>query len=109
MNLALMEGVSAERLSSLISESKKVVEECILETRTMSHLLHPPLLDEAGLASAARNFVEEFSRRSGMPVQVEIPPDFERLDIPTESRCSELQECLQTFIGILGARTHSSV
>ena len=55
-----------------IAECVKSVDEAILGTRTISHLLHPPLLDEAGFESAARWFVEGFSQRSGIPVSLTI-------------------------------------
>ena len=45
---------------------------CITETRTVSHLLHPPLLDEAGFGSAARWFVEGFAERSGIAVDLRL-------------------------------------
>ena len=45
----------------------------------MSHLLHPPLLDEAGLESALRWFVEGFAQRSGIEVTVHLAPEFGRL------------------------------
>jgi two-component system, NarL family, sensor kinase len=55
----------------------------VTETRTLSHLLHPPLLDEAGFASAARDYVEEFARRSGIEVGISLDlPD--RLPSDTE-------------------------
>ena len=55
-----------------LAESVKSVDEAILGTRTISHLLHPPLLDEAGFDSAARWYVEGFSQRSGIPVKLVI-------------------------------------
>jgi signal transduction histidine kinase len=45
----------------------------------MSHLLHPPLLDEAGLESALRWFVEGFAQRSGVSVDLELSPELGRL------------------------------
>ena len=45
----------------------------------MSYLLHPPLLDEAGLGLALRSYVEGFSARSGIDVDVEVPDSLERL------------------------------
>jgi signal transduction histidine kinase len=42
------------------------------ETRTLSHLLHPPLLDEIGFASAATSYVEEFARRSGIESDISL-------------------------------------
>jgi two-component system NarL family sensor kinase len=55
-----------------IAECVKSIDEAILGTRTISHLLHPPLLDEAGFESAARWYVEGFSQRSGIPVSLTI-------------------------------------
>ena len=63
----------------LLSECLETVDRCIVETRTMSHLLHPPLLDEAGFRSAARCFVEGFSSRSKVKVRLDLPEDFPRL------------------------------
>src|ERR1017187_269818 len=50
----------------------KMLDDSISETRTISHLLHPPLLDEAGLNSACRWFVEGFGKRSGIDVNLDI-------------------------------------
>jgi PAS domain S-box-containing protein len=63
----------------LLVECADILERAISETRTLSHLLHPPLLDEAGLASAASWFVAGFSQRSGIPVSLDLPPDLQRL------------------------------
>ena len=42
------------------------------ETRTLSHLLHPPLRDEVGFASAATNYVRGFARRSGIEIDISV-------------------------------------
>jgi PAS domain S-box-containing protein len=63
----------------LLEQCSQMVDECIVETRTMSHLLHPPLLDENGLISAVRWYVEGFATRSGIEVQMNIPPAIPRL------------------------------
>src|SRR5438874_1053272 len=63
----------------LLVECADILERAIAETRTLSHLLHPPLLDEAGFASAASWFVAGFSQRSGIPVSLDLPPDLQRL------------------------------
>jgi signal transduction histidine kinase len=55
------------------------------DLRTVSHLLHPPLLDEMGLQSALRWFVEEFSKRSKIPVEVELAPSLGRLSRECET------------------------
>jgi signal transduction histidine kinase len=51
---------TAERTQALIEQASR-------EIRTMSHLLHPPLLDEVGLDSALRWYVDGFSERSKIP------------------------------------------
>jgi signal transduction histidine kinase len=61
--------------ASLASECSDLVSQCLTETRTISHLLHPPLLDEMGFCSATRLFVDGFSRRSGLNVKLDLPPD----------------------------------
>jgi signal transduction histidine kinase len=70
--------------NSYISESMTLLDSAMTETRTISHLLHPPLLDETGLASAARWYVEGFSERSGIPTSLDIPEDFGRLPASLE-------------------------
>jgi signal transduction histidine kinase len=65
--------------NTLVSESMKLLDEAMAETRTISHLLHPPLLDETGFGSAARWYVEGFSKRSGIPTTLDIPEDLGRL------------------------------
>jgi signal transduction histidine kinase len=68
----------------LLKEIDKLLNESVSETRTISHLLHPPLLDEVGLASAARWFVEGFAKRSGVEVTTDIPDEPGRLPRPAE-------------------------
>jgi signal transduction histidine kinase len=63
----------------LLEDLNGFADEALQEIRTTSYLLHPPLLDEAGIASAARWFVEGFAKRSGIQAQVEIVSDFGRL------------------------------
>lgn len=75
---------SPEKSKMLLAECTDVVEKSIVETRTLSHLLHPPLLDEAGFASAASWFVTGFSQRSGIPVELELPDDLPRLSEAVE-------------------------
>ena len=53
--------------------------------RTLSYLLHPPFLDEAGLVSALRWYVEGFSRRSGITVSLDLPEGFPRLSRDVET------------------------
>src|SRR5579859_1386876 len=63
--------------------------------RTISHLLHPPLLDEAGLSSALRWYVDGFGQRSGIVVDLDLPQDLERLPSELETAIFRVvQECL---------------
>jgi signal transduction histidine kinase len=76
-------------------ENAKLVEQISSEIRTMSHLLHPPLLDEVGLASALRWYVDEFAVRSKIAVQLEVSGDFGRLTNDMEIAIFRMvQECL---------------
>jgi signal transduction histidine kinase len=98
MNSGVLQAEShklSPRAAKCIAENADMVEEINRQIRTMSHLLHPPLLDEAGLASALRWYVEGFSERSKIEVNLHIPSDFQRL--PNEMELSlfrMVQECL---------------
>ena len=65
--------------SSHLRDARALVDRSISDTRTLSHLLHPPLLDEAGFISAAKWYVEGFGRRSGIAAQLDLPPHVHRL------------------------------
>jgi PAS domain S-box-containing protein len=67
------------KLNAIASESSDIVDRCLAETRTISHLLHPPLLDEAGFYTAARDYIDGFSRRSGIIVEFNTPSEVARL------------------------------
>ncbi len=59
-------------------EAAEMSRTCAREVRTISHLLHPPLLDEIGLSAAVRWYAEGFAARSAIQVQVEVPQDLDR-------------------------------
>ena len=67
-----------------LQDCLKLLDDSISETRTISHLLHPPLLDEAGLNSASRWFVEGFGKRSGIDVNLDIRDGAGRFPEATE-------------------------
>jgi signal transduction histidine kinase len=78
-----------------LSENVAMVEQISSEIRTMSHLLHPPLLDAAGLTSALRWYVDGFSERSKIKVDLNIPEDVGRLSDEMEIAIFRMiQECL---------------
>lgn len=70
---------SAAETQELITTSAALIQESVAETRTLSYLLHPPLLDEFGLGSATKWYIEGFSSRSKIDVKIEIDPHFGRL------------------------------
>jgi two-component system NarL family sensor kinase len=69
---------------ALFSDAAQLADRAIEEIRTMSYLLHPPLLDEIGFACAAEWFIEGFAKRSGLKVRLDIAPDHERLPMSME-------------------------
>jgi PAS domain S-box-containing protein len=87
--------IGTESTRRLLIECNEVLEQCLSETRTISYLLHPPLLDEAGLSSAIRWFVEGFAQRSGIEVALDIPDQIPRLSNEIETTVFRiLQESL---------------
>ena len=81
--------------ADLLSDCGVMVDQLSREIRTISHLLHPPLLDAAGLASAIRWYVDGFSHRSNIKVAVQIDSELGRLPAEVEiSLFRVVQECL---------------
>ena len=82
MNLTLANRSAAKidpKARQALSKSLEVAEQCLNEMRTLSYLLHPPLLDEEGLASALAWYGNGFAERSGIKIDLEVPPNFGRL------------------------------
>jgi signal transduction histidine kinase len=97
MNLAAV-GADIERLAktaTTIADSSALVNDMSSDIRTISYLLHPPLLDEAGLSSALTWYIKGFSERSKIEVDLRIPQDFGRLSRDLETAIFRVvQECL---------------
>jgi PAS domain S-box-containing protein len=70
---------SSRKLRRLASQSHALADQCIQEVRTLSYLLHPPMLDEAGLEDAIRHYVSGFSERTGIEVKLRVSPRFGRM------------------------------
>jgi len=78
------------------------------EIRTLSYLLHPPLLDEIGLESALKDYVDGFSERSKIAVQLNMDADFGRLSTEAEIALFRVvQECLTNIHRHSGSSTAS--
>jgi PAS domain S-box-containing protein len=70
---------SSRKLRKLASQCRALANQCIREVRTLSYLLHPPMLDEAGLEDAIRHYAEGFTKRTGIAVELEISRRFGRM------------------------------
>jgi len=71
---------STERkLRRLLSECKALAEKCVRDIRTLSYVLHSPVLDQAGLSGAIRDYVKGFTQRSGIQVTLELAPGIGRM------------------------------
>jgi PAS domain S-box-containing protein len=94
MNIAQLQDGSGNN-AQILEDSQQVLDQCLAETRTISHLLHPPLLDESGLRSAALWYVEGFSNRSGIDVRLDVDEHLGRMSQELETALFRvLQESL---------------
>jgi PAS domain S-box-containing protein len=73
------------RARGALAQSLDLTQQCLREIRTLAYLLHPPELEELGLAEAARDYVNGFAQRSGIPVELNLSPDFGRLPPEVET------------------------
>jgi two-component system, NarL family, sensor kinase len=72
-------GAAVPEVCRLTGELNVLIDQASKEIRTTSYSLHPPLLDESGIAFAAQWFVEGFAQRSGISVHCDIPDGMHRL------------------------------
>jgi PAS domain S-box-containing protein len=98
MNLSALQ-TEAERvdanLAEMVSENLEIAKQVSTELRTISYLLHPPLLDEMGLGSALLWYLDGFGRRSGIQVNLEVARDLGRFSQGLELAIFRVvQECL---------------
>jgi signal transduction histidine kinase len=95
MRMESLSNTEDPRFKDRLADATHLIEQALLETRTVSHLLHPPLLDEMGLQSALTWYADGFAKRSGLAVEVHIEPTVSRLDVDTETAVFRIvQECL---------------
>jgi PAS domain S-box-containing protein len=109
MNIDLVQSQSHKldsKAARAVADNARLVEQVSSEIRTISHLLHPPLLDLAGLSSALRWYVDGFSERSSIKVELEIPADLGRLPADMEIAIFRIvQECLTNIHRRSGSAT----
>jgi signal transduction histidine kinase len=91
---------------AVINDTTSLVDEMSRQLRTMSYLLHPPLLDEAGLVSAVKWYVEGFATRSAVEVSLDLPLELGRLPEQMEITIFRLiQESLTNIHRHSGSKT----
>jgi PAS domain S-box-containing protein len=89
-----------------LAEALKLADQCSADTRTISYLLHPPLLDERGLASAIRWYSDGFAQRSGIQLSIDLPAEGVRLPQPLETTLFRIvQESLTNLHRHSGSNT----
>ena len=82
-------------IGKAVEDSQEIVQQLTREIRTMSYLLHPPLLDENGLSSAIRWYIQGVRERSGLNIELSISENFGRLVADMELTVFRIvQECL---------------
>ncbi len=86
-----LSALQTRQASNLDAEAQQVLSDALVlnkevsaEIRTLSYLLHPPLLDELGLSSAARWYAAGFTKRTGIPIDIDVPQEIKRLSPDAE-------------------------
>jgi signal transduction histidine kinase len=97
---------TSPKARKLIADSSELVDEATNELRTMSYLLHPPLLDDLGLEGALPWYVDGFSRRSGIKVKLSVQENLGRLPSEVELTLYRIvQEGLTNILRYSGSTT----
>jgi PAS domain S-box-containing protein len=78
-NLGKLLSQTPEPAPTLCADCMHLARQSAQEIRTQSYLLHPPLLEVLGLTGAVEDYVQGFSARSGITVELKVLPDFGRL------------------------------
>ncbi|MCL5098619.1 MAG: sensor histidine kinase [Candidatus Omnitrophica bacterium] len=92
----------------LLRDSIRLTELCADQIRTLTNMLHSPILDELGLVGALHEHVDFFTRQSGIKVKLELMPGIDRLPAEVELALFRiLQECLTNIHRHSGSRTAS--
>jgi len=105
MNMSVLESLTdAKKMRQIASETRAISRQVCRELRNISYLLHPPLLEEEGLAFAIRWFADGFTKRNGIPVTLDLQDDFPRLEPEEETALFRIvQEALGNIYRHAGA------
>jgi signal transduction histidine kinase len=105
INLSQIESAGVDA-STMLRETIALTDHAIQEVRTISHLLHPPLLEELGFLSAARWYVDEYGKRGQVKVSLLVDEPIERLPREVEIALFRvLQETLTNVYRHAAARS----
>ena len=93
MNLGMIKGTTTR--AEIVDDSIAITDDALTEVRTLSYLLHPPMIDEAGLVTALQWYVDGFQQRSGITTTLDAPDDLGRLPRDVQTAVFRIvQECL---------------
>jgi signal transduction histidine kinase len=112
MNLAMVESQatsSGPALNKMLSECSSITRDISDEIRTLSYLMHPPLLDECGLASAIQMYLSGINRRDGRKVELEMPHRLRRLSEEAELATFRIVQASLTNIHLHSGTDRASV
>lgn len=109
VNLSRIENLlpdTAPKVRNLVADTAAMAEQTSREIRTISYLLHPPLLEEAGLTAAIGWLANGFTQRSGIKTEVDMPAELERLPSDIEVTLFRIvQETLTNVARHSGSKT----
>ncbi|HVZ18178.1 MAG TPA: PAS domain S-box protein [Terriglobales bacterium] len=107
MNLAQLKApANPAKTTTMLENSQELAKQCVQELRTLSYVLHPPMLDELGLASALKIYVEGIAQRSGVTIETEFDSQMPRLPHDVEMALFRVaQEGLSNVLRHSGSKT----
>ncbi len=110
MNLGVMKRFAAAdgRAAEAVDDGITATDDAITQIRTLSYLLHPPMIDQAGLVTALRWYIDGFERRSGIATKLDVPDDLGRVSRDVETSVFRIiQESLTNIQRHAGSATAS--
>ena len=108
MNLGVVKRFAADddRAAAAVDDSITATDDAIGQIRTLSYLLHPPMIDQAGLLTALRWYIDGFERRSGIATKLNVPDDLGRVPRDVETSVFRIvQESLTNIQRHAGSAT----